>query len=284
MKNLVKDLPEEHSLKKTYFYLKDRIAKNKKTLFHWILFNMIAAAMVLTVDFFIPIRTPSLIFYTVPILLIAWIMGKWEGLAIAFVIAIGWLVDGLFILQGDLRSARMLFNLFLKLNFSFVLIFLLTELRLSLAREKEMSRTDHLTNLPNRRYLFEVLNSLISKKTMQVVKIAVAYLDLDNFKGVNDQYGHCTGDHALVIIAKTIKNSIRSVKRGTRAADIVARVGGDEFVMLFEDIGHNETKIVINRLQKELLKVMEENGWTVTFSIGVVTFDKIPSDAEKIIK
>ena len=92
----------------------------------------------------------------------------------------------------------------------------------------------------------------------------IAFIDVDNFKTINDTFGHTTGDTVLRIIAMNIKAHVRKT-------DIVARVGGDEFVVLLPETNAQNAPIVISNMQRELLKGMNENGWSITFSIGVLT-------------
>jgi len=86
-----------------------------------------------------------------------------------------------------------------------------------------------------------------------------------------------TGDNLLISVAETIKKNVRST-------DIVARLGGDEFVIFLPETGEEQSKIVIDKLQKYLNSLVGENEWPVTFSIGVITCNKPIHTVHEMIK
>jgi diguanylate cyclase (GGDEF)-like protein len=92
----------------------------------------------------------------------------------------------------------------------------------------------------------------------------LAFIDVDNFKNINDTFGHSEGDTVLRAIATKIKSHLRKT-------DIIARVGGDEFVVLLPETDAQTAPVVVSNMQRALLKEMAENGWSITFSIGVLT-------------
>lgn len=91
-----------------------------------------------------------------------------------------------------------------------------------------MANHDNLTNLPNRKFFYENLNHKLNKKESQE-SFAVLFLDLDNFKGINDLFGHDAGDFVLCEIGKRLKTSVRN-------SDFVARIGGDEFLVILSNV------------------------------------------------
>lgn len=104
----------------------------------------------------------------------------------------------------------------------------------------------------------------------------MAYIDVDNFKFVNDNFGHGTGDKALCLIVSSIKNNSRTV-------DYLSRVGGDEFILLLPETDQASSKIVIEKVRNCLLDEMDRMGWPVTFSIGAITCDSIPFTINHLI-
>lgn len=134
---------------------------------------------------------------------------------------------------------------------------------------------DNLTSLPNRHLLYEHLESAIANSQRDHQQIAIAMLDLDKFKQVNDSLGHGAGDRVLVECAKRIKQCLRK-------NDIVARLGGDEFIIVFvgitkpEDIANVGEKL-INVLSKPY--IIQQQEIFCTASIGVAFY---PHDAQNI--
>jgi diguanylate cyclase (GGDEF)-like protein len=150
-------------------------------------------------------------------------------------------------------------------------------LKSAIEKEKELSRMDFLTRVGNGRYFIELANMEINRARRNKHPLTVAYIDIDNFKMINDRSGHSTGDHLLQLVAYTIKNNIR-------LTDTVVRMGGDEFAILLPEAGPELAETIIRRVQKINLEMMQENGWPVTFSIGVVTFMTPPSSVDEILK
>lgn len=132
---------------------------------------------------------------------------------------------------------------------------------------------DALTQLPNRRYVINEFPNIIANAEKQKQSVAILYVDGDNFKQVNDRFGHNIGDEFIYQFGKALSKSVR-------AHDVVARIGGDEFVMILTGLAKNEEKReqqlkrIIQRLRKNL-----QIGWTIddhlftpTASIGVAFY------------
>lgn len=105
----------------------------------------------------------------------------------------------------------------------------------------------------------------------------IGYIDLDNFKSVNDTLGHTEGDHVLRTIASILLKSVRS-------ADLVGRLGGDEFVVLLPETTYTGAVTTFENLRKRLLKETGEHMWPIGFSIGVAVFLTPPSSIDEAIK
>jgi diguanylate cyclase (GGDEF)-like protein len=131
-------------------------------------------------------------------------------------------------------------------------------------REHEYACNDYLTNVYSTRYFYEQARIEISRSSRYKQPLSLAYIDIDNFKYINDTYGHSIGDNLLRIVAESMKTMLRST-------DIISRLGGDEFAILMPETNEVHSKVAITKVQKQLLETVEKNGWPVTFSIGVVT-------------
>jgi diguanylate cyclase (GGDEF)-like protein len=137
------------------------------------------------------------------------------------------------------------------------------------ALEEELERRashDHLTDLYNQRSFYEHLSHALSRARRQSSKVAVLFIDLDDFKLVNDSLGHQEGDVVLREVAKRLKGCLRE-------ADIAARMGGDEFVVLLEDVTDASRALrVAERFQEQLrspFDIHERYRMYTSASIGI---------------
>jgi diguanylate cyclase (GGDEF)-like protein/PAS domain S-box-containing protein len=131
-----------------------------------------------------------------------------------------------------------------------------------LARLQHSANYDVLTGLPNRNYFYQRADLAIKTQT----PLAVAYIDLNNFKEVNDRYGHAIGDRLLRAAAMRLKSQIR-------ADDTIARIGGDEFVALFTNV-HDEPSAtaIVEKLHQALVSPiqLDSMAFTISASVGCV--------------
>jgi diguanylate cyclase (GGDEF)-like protein len=125
----------------------------------------------------------------------------------------------------------------------------------------EQAMQDPLTGLPNRRALDERLNKLVNEPVTQPV--AIALVDLDGFKGVNDQASHAEGDDVLRVVASTLRGALRG-------DDLVARYGGDEFVALLPGAPLSAAEAALNRAATAVAELPQDISHGVTLSVGVV--------------
>jgi diguanylate cyclase (GGDEF)-like protein/PAS domain S-box-containing protein len=123
-----------------------------------------------------------------------------------------------------------------------------SEIKKNQLQLEELAHYDALTGLPNRLLLYSELTYIIKVSKRQKTRFAVLFLDLDRFKNINDTYGHNTGD-------KVLKETSYRIKRLIRESDIVARIGGDEFVIVLSDI---KTEDDIKRVSQSLLNELEK--------------------------
>ncbi|UTH72644.1 diguanylate cyclase [Chromobacterium sp. IIBBL 290-4] len=139
------------------------------------------------------------------------------------------------------------------------------ELESALEAASAKVKEDQLTGAYNRRGLAEYFQREIGRAERTAAPLSVALIDVDNFKQLNDRYGHLAGDDALKYLVDVIKHSLRP-------ADIVARFGGEEFVILMPDTPETEAVQTVQRLQRELTKTFflaNNDKLLITFSAGV---------------
>ena len=157
-----------------------------------------------------------------------------------------------------------------------IIVILVLLLRRSWKRERELANHDRLTGLVSREAFRDHLHVEKNRCTRTGKPLTLAYLDCDEFKKVNDSFGHLTGDQVL----KTVADVMRS---NTRGYDIVARMGGDEFAILLPETSAESARCVVERLHSELSEAMQSREWQVTFSIGVITFCDPAESADEMI-
>jgi diguanylate cyclase len=152
------------------------------------------------------------------------------------------------------------------------------KLEQELDQVSELMHEDQLTGTLNRRGLDETLDREIKRADRQQSPLSVALLDIDNFKQLNDTFGHQAGDHALVHLAGVIKEALRPT-------DAVARYGGEEFLIVLSGTALEEATATITRLQRELTKkffLHNNERLLITFSAGVALRNN-EEDAESLI-
>lgn len=240
----------------------------------------VASVMVLLVGILHHIAGPELsstVFYLIPITLVTWFTKRSIGLFISMLSALTWLVADL--TSGATYSSSDIpyWNGVARLSSFFILTFILSALKSTLNQEKEYSRIDFLTGIRNRRDFIELVNIEINRARRYERPFTMACIDLDNFKTVNDCFGHTTGDILLRLVAQTIQGNIR-------ATDTVARLGGDEFAILMPETGRDVAEVMMRRVQKINLDIMREHRWPITLSIGVVTFSSPPSTVDETLR
>jgi diguanylate cyclase (GGDEF)-like protein/PAS domain S-box-containing protein len=145
---------------------------------------------------------------------------------------------------------------------------------------RKQANIDPLTELPNRRLFLERLQRAVNKSSRSHSKLGLMFLDLDNFKDVNDTLGHDLGDHLLIEVARRLKTCIRE-------SDTLARTGGDEFVLIIgdlEDIG------CIDRIAENMLEAMtrpfqlKSEQCYISISIGITVYPNDSADMENLLK
>jgi len=141
-----------------------------------------------------------------------------------------------------------------------------------------LATTDPMTSLFNFRYLCNCMDKEISKSRRYDRRLSVAILDLDDFKSVNDVYGHHAGDELLRAVGEVLAN-------GVREADMVARYGGEEFSVVFPETGKEDALGVVEKLRREIadITLADYEDVRVTASIGVASFPEDGGDKTDLL-
>ena len=215
--------------------------------------------------------------YFLPVLVVTWLTERWIGFVLSIVGVLTWLIVDLTSGSAYSSSDIPYWNGVKRLGSFLILTIIVSMLKNTLVREKEISRIDFLTGIPNRRYFMELVDMEINRVRRYGHPFTVVCIDLDNFKTVNDCFGHSTGDILLRLVAGILQQNVR-------ATDTVARLGGDEFAILFPETGRNVAEVILQKVQKINLDIMRRHGWPVTLSIGVVTFKSPPSTVDEVLR
>lgn len=155
----------------------------------------------------------------------------------------------------------------------------ITEKKRAEERLNYMARFDTLTNLPNRASFTETLNRVVSQHQRQAGQFSVFFIDVDDFKKVNDSWGHNSGDAVLFNVARRLEKCCRS-------SDTIARWAGDEFVVLTEHTDHKESAITVAEkivdVLSEPLKVQAQEA-ILSCSIGIAQYPEDGLDAQTLV-
>jgi len=229
----------------------------------WIGFGVFLLALVAYLDYITGVELSLSFFYVIPISLLSWAISERFGVVIAFLSAGIWLMVD--ILAGAQYSNMIihLWNAVIRLGFFLLPVFTI-RLRRAMESERELARTDFLTGAFNSRSFHDVAQMEIDRSARYGHPFTIAFVDVDNFKTINDNYGHAMGD---IVLRKIVNN----IQQNLRKTDVIARVGGDEFVILLPETNIETAPTVISNVQKKLLDEMRKNELPVTFSIGVLS-------------
>lgn len=229
-----------------------------------------------TIDAFTGFEIALASFYLIPISLASWYLGRSAGLLICFTCAIALYVADLHTVFPYTHPAIIYWNTAIRLTSFLIISILLAALRVALQHEKDLARIDNLTGAFNRRYFCELLTFETNRCQRNKSPITLAYIDLDNFKYVNDRFGHAIGDKVLSTVVAQAKFELRMI-------DYMARMGGDEFVIFLSDTDKKEAQVVMDRIQLRLLDSMRHHHWPITFSIGVLTCENPPDAIDELV-
>jgi diguanylate cyclase (GGDEF)-like protein len=217
-------------------------------------------------------------FFLIPIALATWYGSYRQGVYFAFICALIWLlVDTVVEVHPYSHPLIPYWNTGVRLGLFLITTAFLTQLKSQLNSERSLSRTDSLTGVMNGRGFAEVAEIMFELGARHGRPTCLAYIDLDNFKRVNDDLGHNVGDKVLQTVGEVLLKSVRK-------SDLVCRLGGDEFAVVLPETSEAGAKSAFNKLRKNLALAMQKNNWIVGFSIGVISYDSPPSNFDEAIK
>lgn len=215
--------------------------------------------------------------YFIPIAIVSWYGGEKAGIFLSTLVTA--IVLGLSILfpVSSVNSHLLLISMIIMLASSISIALLVTNFQKVHKTEVVAANTDTLTGVLNcRSFHFELANEILRSIRYKHI-FSLAYIDIDNFKNINDTLGHSVGDELLILVASCLKNSLRKT-------DSIARLGGDEFACLFPETELKDAKEAYSKAEDLLSLEMRNKNWPVTFSVGIVTFDVLPDDLKEAMQ
>lgn len=216
------------------------------------------------------------VFYLVPVGIAAWYAGRKAGLVFAIVASLVWYGVEIADAHPYHHPFIPMWNAFVRFSFFLIIALLLSVLRERLHTEARLARIDALTELLNPRGFAEQLLHDLALTERLGNPLTLAYIDVDDFKRINDTHGHGEGDSVLRTIGQTLL-------KGTRQSDSVARLGGDEFALILPATDLVGAETIVSKLKTMLSEAASEGGCSFTCSVGAVEFrERSPSVGEAI--
>ncbi len=242
--------------------LSNLLDKQSKDLVHCL--GLLSALLLGVIDYLTGPMIAFSPFYLLPLAVIAWKVGQRAAIGASLLAAATWGTADI-IAYSDGPVWILIWNSTARLLVFGVVVTLLSSLRRALAVQQILAASDSLTGVANARTFARAAGNLISDRSGIKYPFTIAYLDLDNFKSINDALGHSGGDEVLQEVA-------RSLNENTRAADLVARVGGDEFALLLPATDSEAAVELMTQLVPRTEEALSNLSMRVTFSAGAATF------------
>ncbi len=213
-------------------------------------------------DFLTPGQVSLAVFDVVPLLVAILRLGRRAGVPLATVSAFSWFASEVFHRAAHGLPSLVLWDLASRLAFFGVIAELAYQLREALEHARHEGRTDPLTGLLNRRAFYERAEVALARFRAGAEPLAVVYVDIDDFKTVNDTLGHDAGDTLLRALGHALRSSARN-------GDVVARLGGDEFAVLLPSTCSADALAVSCKLEALIAETLAGTGVSAGASVGV---------------
>ena len=248
----------------------------KRSRHFWITTGALLIVLVALIDILTGPEVSFALFYLAPIVLVTWFAGRPLGVVTSILSTIAWSIADM--MSGTTYSHPLIryWNTSTRLAFFLMATFFLPLLQ-ALEREKELARRDYLTGAANRLFFVESMQGELIRSQRYDRPFTIVFADIDNFKAVNDRFGHAVGDELLrAVVTRATAN--------LRKSDLVARMGGDEFAFFMPETTPEAAKGAVTKLQSALLDEMVQKGWPVTLSIGALTCLATPATIDDVMK
>ncbi|MFB3917756.1 MAG: GGDEF domain-containing protein [Terriglobales bacterium] len=241
--------------------------------------TLLAVALVIVLALLDQRSAPEIlfsVFYLLPVFVVSCYVGRAAGLIVALASAVAWFVQ----MDGDVVAFHHwlpYWNAVVLFGFYTIASLIISTLKRACEDAERSSAIDFLTGISNSRAFHDLAYREKRRASRYHRPLTLAYLDLDNFKEVNDRYGHATGDRVLVDTARVLRHTLRET-------DILARIGGDEFVILLPETGYEAASVVLDKVHDALKQQLLSDSLQVTFSLGAVTFLTQPDTVADLVR
>ena len=238
---------------------------------------VLAVALIGWADYLTGIELRIFPLYFVPIAMVSWRANSSTGYSVAGLCAVVWLGANWGAGMDSFPALINIVNALVQLIAFVTIAGLVSSYHGVLLEEKLMARTDPLTRLLNKRGLADRAEVEFARSRRSRSSTALALVDLDHFKKVNDTKGHSAGDSILADVGAVLR-------RRLRRTDIAARVGGDEFVILMADTDELGAASVLGHIRDDIASAAVARDMPVTSSIGACVFQRIPADLDEMLR
>lgn len=223
------------------------------------------------VDFITGFEFQFFVFYVLPIWLATWKGSSRLGYLFVVLSTVSWFGVDSYAMHPYSSPFIPIWNGLIRSVVFFYIVYSVDNIKTRLMLEEIHADYDVLTGILNGRGFRDRLETLFPLIRREQKTCTLAFIDVDNFKQVNDTLGHAVGDRVLKAVAEVMKTGVRS-------SDLVSRLGGDEFVVFLPDTQEAQAKIVLEKLKAKLQTTVQEAGWPIGFSIGSYTFNSGQTD------
>lgn len=261
-----------HGIVHTFDGFFRRLSARQQFMSCYGLIVLIAAA-----DYATGIELSSSILYVLPVLIATWYLSRKQGVFAAYLCAAIWTAMDLAAGHEYSNGLIIVWNWGVRLGLFLIIAELAAAFKQQLDRESTAAKHDALTGIQNRRGFLDSAEKAIGLCRRARQPVTLAFIDLDNFKHVNDALGHDEGDRVLRTVAAEIGRQIRKT-------DECSRLGGDEFAVLLVNSDPTAAEDLIKKMISKLQATVAKNDWPISFSVGIVTSAASDTDPDTMIR